>query len=443
MSDHGTPTNDVTMALLATRIAALDDRAERMQAEATALRTENAFLSDRITRLEGHERSIALPLALPQHPESRQPKEKGTPEPEHSVSRRGAMKALGAAAAGGVGIAVGSALMSGAPASAADGNALLVGETNNTADSRTTLTNTSGTDIGLYTVLGAASGAALRSAAIVGDSDTGTGVQGATSIAGQSGVAGADTSGGSGGSGLSGQSINGTGVVGTGPSGVSGTGTIGVVGTSNAVAGPGLFVAAGVIGQGNALCPGMLAVNSHGGPAMELFPGPTTLPATASPGQFIVLSDGSLWYAPSSNQWIQLNTGTSVHLLSGPIRVFDSRSTGSASPAFPTRPVGPLAAGSTTTLKITGATVGGVSVPAGAAGVVGNVTVTNVAANGWLNLFPHGAPAPTPATPSNINYQPSENALANFCVVALNAAGQMDIFAEAKTDVIFDVTGYL
>jgi hypothetical protein len=129
-------------------------------------------------------------------------------------------------------------------------------------------------------------------------------------------------------------------------------------------------------------------------------------------------------------------------LLSTPIRVFDSRN--SNPPAAPSRPKAPLSAGTATQLQITGATVGGVFVPAGAVGVIGNVTVTSVVANGWLNLYPAGGPTPTPATPSNINYQPSENALANSCTVALNSSGQMDIFAAQGTaDVIFDVVGYL
>jgi hypothetical protein len=117
---------------------------------------------------------------------------------------------------------------------------------------------------------------------------------------------------------------------------------------------------------------------------------------------------------------------------------------GSANPALPGRAAGPVPAGTSITLDITGASVGGISVPAGAAGVVGNVTVTGAAAQGWLNLFPHGTPAPSSSAPSNINDQPDLIALANFCLVALNGSGQMDIFAaRGTTDVIFDVTGYV
>jgi hypothetical protein len=81
-------------------------------------------------------------------------------------------------------------------------------------------------------------------------------------------------------------------------------------------------------------------------------------------------------------------------------------------------------------------------VPAGAVGVIGNVTIFSPSSGGFLTLYP-AAPG-TPPNISNINFQAGDVARANACTVALNASGQIDIFAaQAQTHVIFDVTGFL
>jgi hypothetical protein len=89
---------------------------------------------------------------------------------------------------------------------------------------------------------------------------------------------------------------------------------------------------------------------------------------------------------------------------------------------------------------VTGTTVGGLSVPAGATAVIGNLTVTNTQGGGALILFPHGATRPLT---SNINYAGGAT-IANFAMVGLSSGGAMDLFVVgAGTDALFDVAGYL
>jgi hypothetical protein len=84
--------------------------------------------------------------------------------------------------------------------------------------------------------------------------------------------------------------------------------------------------------------------------------------------------------------------------------------------------------------------VGGLSVPAGATGVFGNLTVTNTQGPGDLILWPHGAPQPNA---SNINYGPGQT-VANSFNVGLSGGGAMDLFVHVSgTDVIIDVAGYV
>jgi hypothetical protein len=99
-----------------------------------------------------------------------------------------------------------------------------------------------------------------------------------------------------------------------------------------------------------------------------------------------------------------------------------------------------LAGASTATIQVTGTDVGGISVPAGATGVFGNLTVTNTQGGGDLVLWPHGAAKPNA---SNINYGPAQT-VANSANVGLSGDGKMDLFVHVSgTDVIFDVAGFV
>ena len=124
------------------------------------------------------------------------------PTPRDWSRVRGALRALGGDAAGGVGMAIGSAVLGAQPAAAADGDNLVLGQ-GNSASAETDLTN-SGSGSGLSVVLGGTSGLGPGPAALVGDlstqagivgaSSAGDGVRGDTTADGSTGVSGMDTS---------------------------------------------------------------------------------------------------------------------------------------------------------------------------------------------------------------------------------------------------------
>jgi len=133
-----------------------------------------------------------------------------------------------------------------------------------------------------------------------------------------------------------------------------------------------------------------------------------------------------------------LGNAGSVNLLKTAIRVFNSAVANS--PAAPSRAAGPLTAGTPQTLQITGAKVGALAVPAGAVGVIGTVTVEAPAGNGSIHLYPEGGAVPGT---TNLLFATGVS-LSNFCVVALNASGQMNIEAvTSNTNATFDVTGFI
>lgn len=110
-----------------------------------------------------------------------------------------------------------------------------------------------------------------------------------------------------------------------------------------------------------------------------------------------------------------------------PLRLLDTRSVANA-PS--------LSTGETRHIAVRG--VGGAAgVPAAATSVVVNVTVTGPAASGWLTLWPSGA---LPVA-SNVNYVAGQT-VPNLVVVKLAADGGVNLFSQARADVIFDVVGW-
>ncbi len=156
----------------------------------------------------------------------------GNPPPltEERTGRRGLLKAAGAAALG----ATAASLFEASPVGATEDSAVLAGETN-TATSETVISTSSGnalsgqtgddTAAGLYGVGVASSGATagLSPAGVLGDSNTGIGVAGVSSVNSgvyglttgnpEAGVLGADASGDVSSYGVYGTSVNGYGVV--------------------------------------------------------------------------------------------------------------------------------------------------------------------------------------------------------------------------------------
>ena len=115
-----------------------------------------------------------------------------------------------------------------------------------------------------------------------------------------------------------------------------------------------------------------------------------------------------------------------------PYRVLDTR------PG--TTHLGASTPGPGSTINVTIAGTGGTGgVPAGATGVVLNVTAVSPTASGYLTVFPAGVSRPTA---SNLNFTPGV-VVPNLVEVALGSGGAVSIYTSAGgTDVIADVAGY-
>lgn len=111
-----------------------------------------------------------------------------------------------------------------------------------------------------------------------------------------------------------------------------------------------------------------------------------------------------------------------------PARLLDTRSGQGAAK-------GPLGAGSTTTLRVTGQ--GGVP-STGVAAVVLNVTVTSPAAGGWLTAWPAGAARPNT---SNLNFVAHQTG-ANQVIMKVGTGGVVDLYSSTGTQLFVDVSGY-
>jgi hypothetical protein len=81
---------------------------------------------------------------------------------------------------------------------------------------------------------------------------------------------------------------------------------------------------------------------------------------------------------------------------------------------------------------------GSYGVPAGARGVLVNVTVAGATAAGHVVVAPSVATVPTTST---VNFGVKET-VANRAVVQLSSAGTVDIYAQASTHVIIDIVGW-
>jgi hypothetical protein len=469
----------------------------------------------------------------------------GIEDPENNapLSRRGALLALGGAAAGAAGMAVGSALLGAEPAAAANGDTVTVGGAF-TGSQTTQITTTGGnglagitSETGYSGVFGqdtssagsngvagvsnagigvsgkshALSGLTRSPAGIIGDSDTNDGViglssggvgvigisvnqtgvygsygqsglvdeftvgvagvlgdshlsagvigasdtlwgiWGLTSASGYAGVLGQDVSTG-GSSALLGKSNSGIGVYGLTESysGLVGDSVAGVIGDSGSSPGViGLSSAAeGIFGETSALAQvGVRAANTANGPQLLLLPaGAATLPATATPGQFIVLSDGSLHYCETANEWITLGTSSSSPSIVtiDPVRVINTVSgTGGIT--------GPLTPGST--VYTSDAIAGTNGIPGDATAIVGNFAISGVGGallNGYgtATIFPAGIA--TPAT-ANINSGAGCFAISNSVTVGFGTggeAGKLSIVWSGggpvpNAEAFLDVTGYI
>jgi hypothetical protein len=359
---------------------------------------------ERITQLEGRRAASHAeaqpPLALEANPtapvDEPAASETGAPASEEKRgSRRALLKLGGAAAAASVAAAAMAATELAHPGTA---QAATINWTTAafTSDTETYVTPTSGSYTGT-TLLTVQDGTASPYAPLASSPN-------------QAAIAGYQSAGGAGAFGVYGTATAGAGVGGAGNYG----------GAFSGVAAP-LFLAPGV---------------STGAPSA----------GTHVKGEVYVDSAGVLWsciQGGTPGTWVRLTgvhagiPGGALSFLPAPIRIFDTR-LGQPAPLPVTKT--PLVGASTTTIQVTGTSVNTVSVPLGAIGFFGNLTVSNATGPGDLILWPHGAIQPLS---SNINFVTGQT-VANSIIIGLDPNGQMDLYVHVTGgDVIVDVAGYI
>lgn len=127
-------------------------------------------------------------------------------------------------------------------------------------------------------------------------------------------------------------------------------------------------------------------------------------------------------------------TGLMFYPLPRPIRLLDTRAGQTGCDA----PGAPIAGGTSRLQTAAGRTCDGITIPATARALTGNITTVQ-SGGGFLTLYPSDATQPTVA---NSNYLPNQ-ILNNVFTVGLGAGdGAFKIFVTSNTDVVVDVTGY-
>ena len=191
---HGWRETEVSDNLKEDKDVALERLAGEIRAEAEVLRGEVARLSKRLAHVE---RSDAGRASVTSSPDVVSPASiSGDPGEDRLVSRRGALRALGGLAAGGVGLAAGATLLGAEPAAAANGDPVLMGQGNQSHDSTQVETDVGWGWIGstsdpTSTGVGGAWGldaSQVGGFGVLGESTRGTGVYGQS--VGSSGLSG-------------------------------------------------------------------------------------------------------------------------------------------------------------------------------------------------------------------------------------------------------------
>jgi hypothetical protein len=197
----------------------------------------------------------------------------------------------------------------------------------------------------------------------------------------------------------------------------------------------------GVVASGGTNSSGLLARGSRSNLEIraEGVAGPVRTDAHAL-GEIINDGDGNLWVnvaAGTPGSWVRLagpSTSGSLQLLATPTRVYDSRV--NTLPAVD--PKTPLTNLVSRTIDCKANSSG---VPAGARGVLLNVTVVSVSASGFLAVTPGGAGFTGTST---LNWSAAGAVIANSATSACGTGATIDVTCGGggTTDVIVDVFGY-
>ena len=150
-------------------------------------------------------------------------------------------------------------------------------------------------------------------------------------------------------------------------------------------------------------------------------------------GELVYDTDGNLWFCVASGTpgtWRQLSgpaDSGQLHLLTGPVRVYDSRPGATND--------GPLASGQQRIISLAAA------VPTGATGAMFSLTLDATNSSGFLAVFKNGIPWPGN---SNVNWYASGQIVAVTTVSAVDATAKVIVFAggPGSTQFIIDVIGY-
>ncbi|MFW5469514.1 GmrSD restriction endonuclease domain-containing protein [Knoellia sp. CPCC 206435] len=163
----------------------------------------------------------------------------------------------------------------------------------------------------------------------------------------------------------------------------------------------------------------------------------TGLSAPAHPGDTKNCGDFTTWTAANNWFWIYYPHYGDVAQLDGDDDGVPCESL-SGAPATAQQPaLAKPAAGSVTKFQVTGR--GGV--PAGASAVVLNVTATQTAGAGYLQVMPTDGSV-APAAYSNVNLMRVGQTAAGLATVPLASAGTVQIYTSTPTHLIADVAGY-
>ena len=122
--------------------------------------------------------------------------------------------------------------------------------------------------------------------------------------------------------------------------------------------------------------------------------------------------------------------GGMIGFLSTPIRVYDSRTSNN-----------PLVGNEARNVTVSGVNIGGVQVPKGSVGCIGNLTVYHPTTGGYLVIYPAGSRTPSSST---VNYVTGQT-IPNSFAVGLSSAGQVTIhaFQSGNCHFIVDITGFV
>ena len=141
-------------------------------------------------------------------------------------------------------------------------------------------------------------------------------------------------------------------------------------------------------------------------------------------------------FGPVSELSAPLVISPSDYLSILPARLLDTRPSGYVVDEDPTAfRTGPVAAGGTFTLRVTGR--GGV--PAGVKAVALNVTAVNPAGKGFVTVYPCDQPRPNS---SNVNFEAGVN-IPNLVLVKPSATGTVCLFTSQTTNLIADAGGFM